>query len=533
MSLDSSASFLGPVASKSGPSFTIPTSPFGDAQNSLVQLEQDMRSDSALKREAALTAERNASALAKASISEDARARGDVVNISEAAKGYFDQYKYASAPSGREMPHATMQGMTSRGTEVTVEATSRRNGALTMGGLSVEKHLTGLTMGGTKAGPGIDMDYSVTFRQQSGQVSVFEITANSIFREALDGTIEIVPAGGGALTGSDKQDIMINISDNTSIAGNGGDDLIFNMGKNATILGGEGDDVIMSMGDHSVVGGGEGDDAIAILHDTLRAPFDLEEADAQPETDEKSVYKRPRHSQSVTVDAGNGDDSIVLSPTMYKSTISGGAGMDDIYANDLIHSKLDAGDGSDMVQVGKATKTNIVLGAGDDMLTALELLKSTVKAGDGNDVLHVDKATQSTLSGDNGDDWIEVESASQTPITGGGGDDYIRVHSGASLTAGGTGNDMIWVDGGIAMGQEGNDLLAVEHGGIVGNADHGATIDGGPGDDIIMVSDSATIAGVEKNDTLIGLQNPGTSQMSEAARNSLFEKYRNHWQQSV
>lgn len=464
------------------------------------------------------------SAAKKAEKQLEAQKRGDVVNISEAARKIFQQYKYESEPSGHEMPHGEMQAMTSQGTMVTVEAKSAQQQKVLHFGGEVGKSLTramgntAMVVKGQEVGESIELEYSVSFRRQGGQIQTFDIKGNTVFRENKDGTIISEAGGKGKLQGSEGQDIMINITDNTTVNGGGGDDLIFNFGQNSRLQGGAGDDVIMSRGNNAMVSGGEGEDAIAILQDSLRASFDNQAPDSIKEKDEKTIYSRPRFSQTVSVDGGDGDDAILLSPTMYKSKISGGSGMDDIYANDLVHSSLDAGDGSDTVRLGKATKSDILLGAGSDIMTAEKLMKSTVKAGDGNDdldvkesymstinagkgddIVMVDKADKSNIIGGSGNDYIYVQESIDTSIRGGAGDDFIRAGTiqGGTIEAG-SGNDYIvasLASGSIIKGDEGNDRIRLEHSSV-------NDIDGGAGDDEIFLGtdNRSTVTGGAGND---------------------------------
>lgn len=448
---------------------------------------------------------------------------GDVVTISEAAHKLVDQYKNAATPTGTSMPSANMQATTAQGTEVTVNATSHKQGGFSFGGaegnsLGLAKQGSTFTLGGQHGEDPVEVSYSVTFRQYGGQEQTFELTGNTIFKEATDGTIMQVSAEqGGSLTGTDGQDIMINITDNAMVDGGGGDDIVFNLGTGATVRGGAGNDILLSMGDNAQVDGGEGDDAIAILQDTLRAPFDKQEADSVKESDDKSTYSRPRFSQTVNVDAGSGDDVVVLAPTMYKSRISGGDGMDSIFANDLLHSTLDAGDGSDSVIMGTATKSTIGLGAGSDMLQAAGLIKSTLMGGDGNDSISVKDAYMSVINAGAGDDVVMVEEGEKNSIIGASGDDYLYVSEGADLIAGNDGNDFIRADvlPGSALGDSGDDTMII--GGTGGRVDggagndrlwigsaSGATIEGGAGDDEIRVDKAfkSTIDGGEGNDSI-------------------------------
>ncbi len=185
---------------------------------------------------------------------------------------------------------------------------------------------------------------------------------------------------------------------------------------------------------------------------------------------------------------------------------------------------LDAGDGSDVVFIAGNNVSKVNAGTGDD-LVAVEG-DAVVYGGDGNDLIYA-----RTVSGDAGDDMIfsdgfasggdgddsitlftlDPENDTTSKIAyGGAGDDQIVASIKADID-GGDGNDVLILrDGGTAGGGNGNDTItawvdATVEGGA-GNDDillwRGGSADGGEGDDKIESSYYATISGGKGADSV-------------------------------
>ncbi len=185
---------------------------------------------------------------------------------------------------------------------------------------------------------------------------------------------------------------------------------------------------------------------------------------------------------------------------------------------------LDTGDGSDVVFIAGNNVSTINAGAGDDFV-AVEG-DAVVNGGDGDDLIYA-----RTASGDAGDDVIFSDGFA----SGGAGDDMITLFSldpendeERKIGYGGAGNDtivasvkadidggegedvLILRDGGTAGGGAGNDTItawidATVEGGA-GNDDillwKGGSADGGDGDDKIESSNYATVSGGKGADTV-------------------------------
>ena len=225
----------------------------------------------------------------------------------------------------------------------------------------------------------------------------------------------------------------------------------------------------------------------------------------------------------IFVDGGNGDDTILGSPT-YGDSVLGGDGRDIINGqggNDIV----DGGNGRD----------SITGGDGNDILTG----------GDGNDTLSGDLGNDTLFGGNNADvitggdgaDNIDAGQSNDT-VTGGIGNDTINGSDGQDSLSGEAGDDSILggadadvISGGLdndtVTGQSGNDSVSGDEGNdlVSGGAGNDSvsgnlgddTVNGEAGNDIVNGNDgNDTLFGGNGNDTLRG---DGTVLVGNAAGN--------------
>jgi hypothetical protein len=159
-------------------------------------------------------------------------------------------------------------------------------------------------------------------------------------------------------------------------------------------------------------------------------------------------------------------------------TVNAGDGQDKIVINGLPNSTfIDAGGGNDYISTGVGDDT-IIGGAGNDRINASR----------GNNVVWGDELGQQDLA-TGGDDVLSCQDGNDVMYGGGGndqlysgsGNDYVHAGMGHDLVAAGDGTDRIY-------GGDGNDLL-----------------EGGEGDDIISAgTGNDFLLGADGNDILIG-----------------------------
>jgi hypothetical protein len=191
---------------------------------------------------------------------------------------------------------------------------------------------------------------------------------------------------------------------------------------------------------------------------------------------------------------GSGDDTVILDTRDGTNEDSRLSSID-----------IDSGDGSDLIFIAGNNISKINAGGGDD-LVAVEG-DAIVDGGDGDDLIYA-----RTASGDAGDDIIFSDGFA----SGGTGDDNITLFSldpenddVAKIAFGGEGDDQIVasvranIDGG-----NGNDALILRDGGTAGGGDGDdtisawaeATVEGGAGDDDIRLLFSGAVDAGEGDD---------------------------------
>ena len=217
-----------------------------------------------------------------------------------------------------------------------------------------------------------------------------------------------------------------------------------------------------------------------------------------------------------TIDGGNGNDVITISSGLGNlsifgddgnDTITGGSGNDTIDAHDG-NDVVDAGDGDDSVTAGNGADS-VFGNIGNDTVLAGNGT-DTVDGGVGNDSLRGEDGFDSIFGGE-GDDTLHGGLHDDT-IDGGFGEDSIDGAAGADSIFGNFGNDTVKggsaadsLDGGagddIVNGMSGNDTLI--------GGPHDDLMFGGGGNDVLNGDDGIDrILGQSGNDTIDGGEGP-------------------------
>ncbi|MBM3970209.1 MAG: hypothetical protein FJ302_10140, partial [Planctomycetes bacterium] len=188
---------------------------------------------------------------------------------------------------------------------------------------------------------------------------------------------------------------------------------------------------------------------------------------------------------ALTVNGGDGNDTIDFGNWTLTSSIVGGDGQDTITGGSNADT-IDGGNGDDVI-AGGAGNDLILGGLGNDNLTG----------NDGDDVIHGDDIddlvdtgvplTQNdTIQGNDGVDAL-FGGFGNDSVDGGAGNETVDGGSGDDIVNGGSGNDVV-------LGNNGNDTLS----GGTGTD----SVDGGFGDDLMYGNDS--ISGDGSTDTING-----------------------------
>lgn len=217
---------------------------------------------------------------------------------------------------------------------------------------------------------------------------------------------------------------------------------------------------------------------------------------------------------SFTIDAEDGDDSLIATATNIALSIVGGDGADTLVGGTQ-NDTIDGGAGNDSIDGG--TGNDSLAGGADN---------DTVKGGSGTDSIDGGAGNDSIEGGADGDTLIG--GTEDDTILGEDGDDSIDGGAGTDSLDGGAGNDTITGgDGGDSItGGSGQDSL--DGGGDADTVDGGAdndTVLGGSGTDIVAGGDGDdSVDGGSDNDTLSGgggtdilVGGTGDDQVSEVA----------------
>ncbi|MDE7468940.1 MAG: hypothetical protein K2M30_01470 [Desulfovibrionaceae bacterium] len=285
-------------------------------------------------------------------------------------------------------------------------------------------------------------------------------------------------AGNGAITIKDS------VTASTIHSGSGLDFIgIGGVVTNSLIDSGDGNDVILITGtgknDSVTINAGDGDNTISITGSVSGG----------------------------NISSGSGADKITIEGTLTNSAINSGAGNDEIFitgsgSNDSI--TINAGDGDNTISIaGSVSGGNISSGSGVDKITiGGDLTNSTIDAGSGNDSISISgNVSNSTIKGGSGDDTISINSVqSGTLIEGGEGVDHITVSAGMSggTISAGVGNDLVSISGdlsgGLVSAEDGDDVITVS-----GNMT-GGTVSGGIGNDLIDISGKLSSGDINAGD---------------------------------
>ncbi|QZD87466.1 hypothetical protein K3166_01780 [Qipengyuania psychrotolerans] len=218
------------------------------------------------------------------------------------------------------------------------------------------------------------------------------------------------------IIGTGGNDVLDGTNGDDVIEGLDGDDVIHGRGGSDTVLAGAGNDSIRDAGGFDIIDAGEGDDFI-----------DVRVTDSWAGTPHGSL------------DAGSGNDRVILEKTSYSTTYS-----------------IDLGAGNDTLEIGLLYgRTDVTLGEGSDRVvltrrmgenSAAPLRISDFEAGDGGDVIdfiayleRLDEVTDNFLSWEPGENPFATGHAALRQ----NGSDVELVFSSSGLAA--AGNDVVIV----------------------------------------------------------------------------------------
>ncbi|MFA0939536.1 hypothetical protein ACDH53_19210 [Pseudomonas tremae] len=267
----------------------------------------------------------------------------------------------------------------------------------------------------------------------------------------------------------DRDDVIYDMPDNTSIYSLGGDDVIIGRnGGDDLYDGGNGHDYIVAdSGKDIIIGGADSD----VLFGGADDDFLTGDTVMTLEASLKEI--EPLNVRGDYVDAGDGDDIVIGSAA--NDVLNGGRGSDVLSGgagNDIIVASGSSDRGGDGVER--------FLGAiGFDWTTSISgpfsVIRSQGWADEANEVADEDPLSIDTIYGGAGDDLIYGGIGADI-LDGGANNDFIMGHGGDNIIDGGADNDTIYADSAYLQGDNG------QYSKIVGND----FLNGGDGDDIVV-----------------------------------------------
>jgi hypothetical protein len=307
---------------------------------------------------------------------------------------------------------------------------------------------------------------------------------------ATDGTVTTEQGEAGNLSGTDGNDVFLQLRAGSRIDAGAGDDAIFILAGDSIADGGDGNDLLVLGGAvgnirNTIYGGGG--------NDTLLGG-----------------------SISATVDMGEGDNEVTVG-TFNAGNLTAGNGKNVINADRMLASAVTLGDGNNKINVGSATGSTVVLGNGDNVVTANSSTNGSLVLGDGDNVVTVRSFNTGTLTTGDGKNTVNAISMNGSYATLGDGDNVVNVgtiwggysYITGTLTPGsgavtmGNGNNTVrWSnigDRGQIIAGNGNNTLM---GDMMCGA--GARISTGDGDNIIELSISGAIYDSSKQSIALG-----------------------------
>jgi Ca2+-binding RTX toxin-like protein len=162
--------------------------------------------------------------------------------------------------------------------------------------------------------------------------------------------------------------------------------------------------------------------------------------------DRNDVVSTNSFTQSLTLDAGSGDDDVLAGGL--DATATGGSGSDAIIlaANNLVTG--DGGTGRDRIYGGLGAAAAILSGGnGGDLLVPDGFMFSKAEGGSGTDRLVSFGGDRVTLIGNSGADILAATGGHNLTLDGGSGRDTIVSHVGGATVDAGSGNDLVDVRG--------------------------------------------------------------------------------------
>lgn len=315
-----------------------------------------------------------------------------------------------------------------------------------------------------KDGQASDIYLAGVTRSNGVQYS-FEFNENVRINDSEDGTLTVYYADSGETHTFDAQGTRtITQGKAGSLSGTDGDDILINLNGNS-VDGGSGDDTIINFADDAELNGGDGNDTVLLAKNVRGNRIDMGNGDDRV----MGLY-----AQDSEINMGDGDDTVGLQMFRNtkidlgsgdnKATVGYGWGGEIVAENGnnklksfSLSGQIDLGDGNNTLEA-HSLGGSITLGDGNNSIKSFVLLDN-LNLGDGNNTLDVHSLEGQVNLGD-GNNTVAVGSISNYEMTT-SDDDNLSASASRYITAG-NGNNTVQVGSlggaGIELGDGDNDV---------------------------------------------------------------------------
>ena len=292
---------------------------------------------------------------------------------------------------------------------------------------------------------------SVSVTRANGQQVTFDAACNVRLNEREDGSLAVTFADTGE-TRIFAQDGSVTSEQGTAgaLSGTDGDDVFLQLTVASSIDAGSGNDSILLLASGGTTSAGAGNDTIVVG----KAVGGTTSIDAGGGND---TLRGNELRRSLSIEMGDGDDTVDVQS--YAGTMNLGQGNNALTAH-YAAGRLSAGDGSNTV-----TTTNImgtmIFGDGANQVTTSSG-SGNVTFGKGNNTITGDLWLGGSITAKDGDNAINLDSISMGGnITVGKGDNHIRIRSLDGNIIAGNGNNTFNVD---SMASSNSSAMVLGHG---------------------------------------------------------------------
>lgn len=233
----------------------------------------------------------------------------------------------------------------------------------------------------------------VQITQQSGLQVQLVLSENMKIQEHDDGSLSVFYGDSHKKIHFQQDGTSTSyIDEEDSFEGTSGDDILININA-SSVDGKEGDDIIFNLADNVTIQGGEGNDTILI----------------------------PGKVNNNTIDSGNGNDAVYAGKVI-NSNINVGEGDNTLYIEGAIKSQIAAGDGNNKAVFNEMNeKTNIIFGNGNNNIFTRRLGTDTF--------MYEGVKSSSNMTVGQGNNTIAIKGIDYSNITIGDGNNTLKLGS--------------------------------------------------------------------------------------------------------